>query len=130
MANPPCRPMTLQEERCPNSRYRFRRVANRGDHARGIAMDEGPNVLDQQRHDVTRFEVRRDLCEVRLEIGGIAVGVIVEIRDIHIRYIERSKSSQVTVVERSVIPRQEFFEFLNSSRFGHCDCVLADGHND
>ena len=33
-------------------------------------------------------------------------------------------------IERSVVPRQEFFEFLNSSRFGHYDCVLAIGHND
>ena len=82
--------MTLQEERCPNSRYRFRGVADRGDHARGIAMDEGPNVLDQQRHDVTRLEERRDLIEMRLQIGGVAVGVIVEIRDPHIKYIERS----------------------------------------
>ena len=48
------------------------------------------NVLDQQRHDVTRLEERRDLLEVRLQISGIAVGVIVEIRDPHIRYIERS----------------------------------------
>ena len=125
MADSPCRHMTFQEERCPNPRYRFRRVADRGNYARGIAMDEGPNVLDQQRHDVTCLEERRDLLEVRLEIGGIAVGVIVEIRDLHIRYIERSQGGQVTVVERSVVPRQEFFEFLSLSRFGHYDCVLV-----
>ena len=82
-----------------------------------MAMNECPNVLDQQRHDVTRLEEHPDLLEVCLKIGGVAVGMIVEPRDLHIRYMERSQSGQVTGVERSVVPHQEFFEFLNSFRF-------------
>ena len=65
------------------------------------------------------------LLEVRREISGIAVGVIVKIRDIFIRQMERQQSGQVRVVERSIIPRQEFFEFLNVSQVGHFGCFLA-----
>ena len=94
MANPPVRRMALQEERCPNSRYRFRRVADRGHHARGIAMDEGSNVLDQLRHDATCLEERRDVVEVRLKVRGVAASVVVEIRDLHIRYVEARRAAK------------------------------------
>ena len=89
-------------------------------------MDERPNVLDQHRHDVTCLEKRRDLLEVRLEIAGIAVGVIVEVRDLIIRHMERSQGGQVTVAERPVVPRQELFEFLDLSRIGLHGCILAE----
>ena len=105
--------MTFQEERCPDSRHRLRRVTDRGDHARGIAMDKCLNVLNQQRHDFTCLEECRDLPKVGLKIGGITTGVIVKVGDFRIRHVKLPQGGQVAIMERSVVLRRKLLEFLN-----------------